>query len=70
MLTLHHHIGRTKPHPFQEKIEIGPLEHQFGHMVHLCLLKQVERSDCRKRIFAGQGLGIVVEVNDIGFPEA
>jgi hypothetical protein len=39
-------------------------------VVHLGVLQQVEGTDGRKRIFAGERFGGVVEVDDIGFPEA
>ena len=67
---LHHQVRRTEPYPFEEKVEIGPFEHQLGHVVDLGVFQQAERSDGRKGILAGERFGVVVEVDDIGFPEA
>jgi len=52
------------------EIEIGPLEYQFGHMIGLGLLEQTEGPDGGEGVFPGEGLGVVVEADDVGFPEA
>ncbi len=69
-LAFHHEIRRAQPGAFEKQVEIGPLEHQFGHVVHLGVLEQVQRTDCREGVLSGQWFCVVVEVDDIGFPEA
>jgi hypothetical protein len=39
-------------------------------MIDLGLLEQTEGPDGGEGVFPGKGLGVVVEVDDIGFPEA
>ncbi len=68
--TFHHQIRRTKPGALEEQVEVGPFEHQFGHVVEFSVLEQTQRSDGRKRIFSGQWFLVVVEVDYVGFPEA
>lgn len=69
-LTFHHKIWGSEPCSFEKQIKIGPLEHQFGHVVHLCVLEQVQRSDGWKGILSGQWFSVVVKVDYVGFPEA
>ena len=66
----HHHVRRAKPDPFKQEVEVGPFEHQFGHVVEFGVFQQAERADGRKGVLAGERFGVVVEVDDIGFPEA
>ena len=67
---LHHHVRRAKPDPFEQEVEVGPFEHQFGHVVEFGVFQQAEWADGRKGVLAGKRFGVVVEVDDIGFPEA
>ncbi len=69
-LAFHHKVRWSQPCPFEEQVKVGPLEHQFGHVVHLRIFEQIQRTDSRKGILSGQWFGVVVEVDDIGFPEA
>ena len=39
-------------------------------MVHFCILQQIQGTNSRKGILSGQWFGVIVEVDDIGFPEA
>ena len=68
--TFHHKVWRPEPGALEKQVKIGPLEHQFGHMVHLCILEQIQRTNSRKGVLSGQWFGVVVEVDDVGFPEA
>ena len=69
-LSFHHQVWRSEPCPFEEQVEVGPFEHQFGHVVEFRVLEQTHWSDCWKRILSGQWFLVVVKVNYIGFPEA
>lgn len=35
----HHKVRRPKPGPFEQQVEIGPFEHQLGHMVDFRFLE-------------------------------
>lgn len=69
-LAFHHKVRWSEPGALENQVKIGPLEHQFGHVVHLCILEQIQRTNSRKGVLSGQWFGVVVEVDDIGFPEA
>jgi hypothetical protein len=69
-LAFHHKVRWSEPRALEKQVKIGPLEHQFGHVVHLCILEQIQRTNSRKGVLSGQWFGVVVEVDDIGFPEA
>ncbi len=69
-LAFHHKIRRAQPGSLEKQVEVCPFEHQLGHVVHLCVLEQIQRADCRKWILSGQWFGVVVKIDDIGFPEA
>jgi hypothetical protein len=69
-LPFHHKVRWSEPCTFQEQVEIGPFEHQFGHVVELGIFQQAHWSDGREWIFPGQWFLVVVEINDVGFPEA
>ncbi len=69
-LSFKHHGRWAKPGSCQQEIEVGPFEHQFSHMVHLGVLQQAERTNGGERIFTGERFSVVVEVDDVGFPEA
>ena len=66
----HHKVRWSEPRSLEKQVKVGPLEHQFGHVVHLCILEQIQRTNSRKGVLSGQWFGVVVEVDDIGFPEA
>ena len=69
-LSFHGESRRSEPSPFQEHIEVYPFEHELGDVVHLRVSQQAKRSYERQRICSGVWLSAVVEVDDIGFPEA
>lgn len=69
-LAFHHKVRWSQPCSLEEQVKVGPLEHQFGHVVHLRIFEQIQRTNSRKGILSGQWFGVVVEVDDIGFPEA
>jgi hypothetical protein len=69
-LAFHHKVRWSEPRSLEKQVKIGPLEHQFGHVVHLCILEQIQGTNSRKGVLSGQWFGVVVEVDDIGFPEA
>jgi hypothetical protein len=69
-LTFHHKVRRSKPGTFEQQVEVGPFEHQFGHMVDFRVFEKTHRSYGGERIFPGQWFLVVVEVDDVGFPEA
>jgi len=54
----------------QQQIKIGPFEHQLGHMVEFRFPEQIQRTDCRKRIFSCKRFSVIVKINYVGFPEA
>jgi hypothetical protein len=39
-------------------------------MVHFSVFKKAERSDSGERILSGQRLSAVIEIDNVGFPEA
>lgn len=69
-LAFHHKVRWPEPRSLEKQVKVGPLEHQFGHVVHLCILEQIQRTNSRKGVLSGQWFGVVVEIDDIGFPEA
>lgn len=61
---------RSKPGTLEQHVEVDPFEHQLGNVVHLCVLQQTERTYRRQRVVSGEWLSVVVEIDDVGFPEA
>ncbi len=66
----HHQVGRSKPCPLEEQVEVGPFEHQFCHVVEFRVFEQTHWSDGWKGVLSGQWFLVVVEVDYVGFPEA
>ena len=69
-LSFKHHGWWAEPGSCQQQVEVGPFEHQLGHMVDLGVFQQAERTDGGEGILAGKRFSVVVEVDDVGFPEA
>ncbi|SHO46272.1 hypothetical protein SAMN02745220_01400 [Desulfopila aestuarii DSM 18488] len=61
---------RSKPGALDEHVEVNPFEHELGDVVHLRVFQEAHRTDDRQRICSGVWLSGVVEVDDVGFPEA
>jgi len=68
--TCHLKRWRSKPGALDEHVEVDPFEHELGDMVHLRVFQEAHRTYDRQRICSCVRLSGVVEVDDIGFPEA
>ena len=68
--SFHLQIWRSKPGAGQQEVPVYPLEHQFGYMVHLRVFQQTHGANGREGIFADNRFGGVVEIDNVGFPEA
>jgi hypothetical protein len=64
------HRRWAKPGPCQQQVIIGPFEQQFGKMVHLRILQQPHGANAGERVLSDYWFDVVVEVNNVGFPEA
>ena len=61
---------RTKPRPCQQQVVVGPFEQELGEMVHFRILQEAHRSYAGERVLSDHRFDIVVEVYNVGFPEA
>jgi hypothetical protein len=64
------HRRRAQPGSCQQQVVIGPFEQQFGQMVHFRILQQTHWADAGERVLSDYRFEVVVEVNNVGFPEA
>jgi hypothetical protein len=70
IFSFHDEVWWAEPNALEDQIEIRPFEHQLGDVVHLGIFEQTERTHGRKWIFADKWFGVVIEIDDVGFPEA
>ena len=61
---------RTKPRSCQKQVVVGPFKQQFGEMIHFRILQETHRSYAGERVLSDDRLDFVVEVYNVGFPEA
>ncbi|WP_217907629.1 MULTISPECIES: hypothetical protein [Desulfosediminicola] len=61
---------RSEPGALEQHVEVNPFEHQLGNVVHLSVFQKTEWTYRWQRIVSGEWLSVVVEIDDVGFPEA
>ena len=64
------HSRWTKPSPCQQQVIVGPFEQQLGKMVHLRILQEPHWANAGERVLSDNRFDLVVEINNVGFPEA
>gem|GEM_PF-681719 len=61
---------RTEPCPCQKQVVIGPFENEFGEMVDFRVLQQPHGADAGEGVLTDNRFDIVIEIYNVGFPEA
>ncbi len=61
---------RSKPCTCQQQIKVCPFEQELGYMIDFRVLQQTHGADGWERIVTDYWLDVIVEVNNVGFPEA
>ena len=70
ILSCHHEIWGSKPGSLEQEVEVYPFKHELCHVVHFRILEQCHGTNCWEWIFPGVRLSVVIEIDDVGFPEA
>jgi hypothetical protein len=64
------HSRRAKPGPCQQQVIVGPFKQQLGKVIHLRILQEPHGADAGERVLSDYRFDVVVEINNVGFPEA
>ena len=60
----------SEPCASEQQVVVRPFEKELGDMVNLCVLKKSHWSNRREGVLSDYWFYIVVEINNVGFPEA